>query len=137
MRAPYRIFLCPYSFDKKSTIFSIYKGYKKSYRELHNFFASISPFPMKNPVLEKTQKMTKKRVIFVISFFHQPYFSLRNFHDFRKKTLKKVSFFDHRPHDVTISVFFFAFLVSFQQEPFQRPDFLQGKTTFFSTFVRF
>ena len=110
MRAPYRIFLCPYNFDKKkSTIFSIYKGYKRSYRELHNFFASISPFPMKNPVLKKSPLNDQKNLIFVISFFHQPYFSLRNFHDFQKN-IKKITFFDDLPHDATYFSFFSRFL---------------------------
>ena len=74
---------------KKSTIFSIYKGYKKSYRELHKFFASISPFPMKNPVLKKSQKMIKKASFLEFLFSISRIFRLGIFMILRKKSNNK------------------------------------------------
>ena len=78
-------------------------------RSFHQFFVSISPSPMKNPVPPNFKKITKNYdflSIFVISFFHQPDFLLGNFDDFRKNRQKKVIFLRFRPRRHLFQFFF-------------------------------
>ena len=80
---------------------------------------------------KKTPKITKKCVIFVISFFHQPYFSLRIFHDFQKKHLKKCCFLTIGPTTPLISVFFSRFLYHSNRRHFKSKGFYREKRPFF------
>ena len=77
-----------------------------------------------------------KRHLFVISFFHQPDFSLRNFHNFRKKRKKIMFFYDCR-HDVTYFSFFFCFSCIMSLGAISRVRVFIGKNDPFFNFCPF
>ena len=76
------------------------------------FVASIRPFPKKNLVLSLFCHFLKKNIIFAIFSFPSTGFFAWEFSRFIKKTWKNIVFC-RRHHDVTISVFFCDFIVSF------------------------
>ena len=90
---------------------------------------------MKNPVLGKSQKMSKKRLIFAFPFFQEPYFSLRNFHKFQKNRQKNVVFWPSRPRRHLFQFFCCVFMHHSNRSQFTRKSFQKEKRRFFQLFV--